>query len=95
MQERNAKGQFTKGHPGTGGRPPRATEEAYKEAFTTSVTPDRWAKVIAKALEQAEAGDDKARKFLADYLIGPPVQEQKHSGQVQLIWKPHKPTGES
>lgn len=38
------------------------------------VTPTRWAKVIIKAVDQAEEGDWRARKWLGDYLMGPPVQ---------------------
>lgn len=38
------------------------------------VTTKRWATIILKAVDQAEEGDWRARKWLGDYLMGPPVQ---------------------
>ena len=38
------------------------------------VTPARWEAIVLSAVEQAEAGDRHARKWLGDYLMGPPVQ---------------------
>ena len=38
------------------------------------VSPARWAKIIITAVDQATQGDWRARKWLGDYLMGPPVQ---------------------
>lgn len=38
------------------------------------VTSKKWASIILKAVDQAELGDWRARKWLGDYLMGPPVQ---------------------
>lgn len=70
------------------GRKPRATEERYLELTRQAVTEADWKAVVMKAVDQAKRGDANARKFLADYLIGPPAQ--KHdvdvNGRMMLIW---------
>lgn len=38
------------------------------------VTSKKWTKIILKAVDQAADGDWRARKWLGDYLMGPPVQ---------------------
>jgi hypothetical protein len=38
------------------------------------VSPARWAKIILAAVDQAALGDWRARKWLGDYLMGPPVK---------------------
>ena len=38
------------------------------------VSPVRWAKIILTAVDQAVQGDWRARKWLGDYLMGPPVK---------------------
>jgi hypothetical protein len=48
--------------------------------LVTAITADDWERIILKARDQAIRGDAVARKFLADYLIGPPVQKNEHSG---------------
>ena len=58
------------------GRPKKVVEEGYVRAFVSKVTVAEWEKVIARALVQAKKGDKDARKFLADYIVGPPVQRQ-------------------
>ena len=46
-----------------------------------------WKGIIQKAVEQALAGDEKARKFLADYLLGKPTQNvnMRSEGDNRLI----------
>lgn len=79
--ERDSKtGQFKKGHRGLGGRKPRSREELYREAFRTAVSVQQWIKIIKKAANDAvhptqHAARHQARTFLANYLIGPPVQK--------------------
>lgn len=81
MTDRDTNGRFVKGSvPNPKGRPPKAREERYHEILLTTVTFVDWEKIIAKARDQALKGDSVARKFLADYFIGPPVQRQEHTG---------------
>ena len=77
MDDRDAKGRFVKGNPGNPnakGRPKKAREERYYEIAMSTVTYDDWKAIIKKAAQQAKKGDSMARKFLADYLVGPPQQ---------------------
>jgi len=80
MAERDANGRFVKGYSGGPGRPKKAREERFYELTLSTVTYDKWKKVVDKALEQAIRGDSAARKWLSDYLIGPPIQRQEISG---------------
>ena len=73
-------GKFVKGHTGGPGRPPRAREEKYYNLMMSTVTFADWERIISKAVEQAKRGDPTARKWLSDYLIGPPVERKEISG---------------
>jgi len=44
------------------------------EITLSAVTFQDWHDIIKKAVEQAKRGNANARKFLADYIIGPPNQ---------------------
>lgn len=78
---RDKNGRFVKGHPSvTPGRPKKEREENYYRILTDAVTPADWEAIILKAVEQAKRGDSTARKFLADYLIGPPVERKEVTG---------------
>jgi len=44
------------------------------EVSIAAVSLKDWREIIKKAVEQAKRGDQQARKFLAEYLIGPPQQ---------------------
>ena len=57
------------------GRPKKERELRFYEITLSAVTFDEWEKVVKKALEQAKRGDSQARKWLSDYLMGPPVQK--------------------
>lgn len=86
---RDDKGRFVKGHGNTGaGRKKREVEESYLKIFRNAVTEDDWKAIIYKAIEQAKRGDNVARKFIADYLIGVPVQkvDAKFTGNVLINW---------
>ena len=50
------------------------------------IHPGDWDAIIGKAVDQAKRGDAMARKFIADYLIGAPVQknENENSGEITL-----------
>jgi hypothetical protein len=80
MAERDENGKFAKGNPGGPGRPKKEREERFTEITLSAVTFKDWEEIIKKAVTQAKRGDAQARKFLADYLIGPPVQRNEHTG---------------
>ena len=81
MPERDETGKFKKGNVGGPGRPKKEREERFYEILVTTVTFERWKKIVSKAAEQAERGDQAARKWLADYLIGAPVQRTELTGK--------------
>lgn len=85
--ERSRKGQFVNGNSasagvseGKTGRPPRKREERFYDITLRACTYSDWRKIVKKAVKQALEGDHRARKFLADYIIGPPLQRQEISG---------------
>ena len=62
------------------GRPKKAHEVAYLETFRRVITPDKWEAIISRAYRDAEKGDAAARKWLSDYLIGPPIERKEITG---------------
>jgi hypothetical protein len=75
---RNEKGQFIKGTTGNPkGRSPKQREERFYDITMSAVTYDEWKAIVMKAVDQAKRGDSTARKWLADYLIGTPIQNVK------------------
>lgn len=75
MAQRNDKGQFVEGGVGNPkGRPKKAREDRYYQIAMSAVPFPQWKRIFNKAAQQAEKGDAQARKFLADYLLGPPQQ---------------------
>jgi hypothetical protein len=74
MPKRDEHGRFVKGNGGGPGRPSKKKEERFYEVTISSISLKDWREIIKKAKEQAKRGDSTARKFLADYLIGPPQQ---------------------
>ena len=80
MALRDAKGKFVKGHPGMGGRPSKPKEEMYYRILMTACSADDWAAIVAKAVDQAKRGDATARKWIADYLVGPPIERKEITG---------------
>jgi hypothetical protein len=76
------KGGFTKGVSGNPeGRKSRPVEERYLEIFRKAVTPEDWESIVARAVLDAKRGDTAARKFIADYLIGPPIERKEITGE--------------
>ena len=63
-----------------GGRPRRATEEIYLHGLISLVSKERWQAIVDKAIAQAERGDDRARRWISDYLIGRPVERVEMTG---------------
>lgn len=81
MITRNNDGRFVKGVSGNpNGRPRKEREDRFYEVAVTAVTFKDWREIIDKAVSQAKRGDTAARKFLADYLMGIPVQKNEHMG---------------
>jgi len=75
------KGGFQKGISGNpGGRATRYREDRYREITLNTITFDDWRRIVLKARDQALKGDAVARKWLADYLIGLPIQKQEITG---------------
>ncbi len=76
MGQRDATGRFVKGVSGNpAGRSKKEREYRFYEIAVTTVTFTDWRDIIEKAITQAKRGDSIARKFLADYLMGPPVNK--------------------
>ena len=74
--ERSESGQFKKGQSGNPkGRAPRKKEERFMEVSIAAVSLKDWREIIKMATKQAKRGDTQARRFLADYLLGPPQQK--------------------
>lgn len=91
MATRDATGKFIKGQSGNPkGRPPKEREQRFYEITLAAVTFEDWKDIVAKAVSQAKKGDPTARKFLADYLIGPPVQRSEltgaDGGAIVMTW---------
>lgn len=81
MTERDEHGRFVAGSKGNpNGRPSRAREERFLEITLAACSYADWAAIVKKAVDQAKRGDATARKWLADYLIGPPAQRQEITG---------------
>ncbi len=62
------------------GRAPREAERDFLGLLAAAVSPKDWRAIAVKAVEQAKRGNSEARKWLASYLIGLPVQRLEHSG---------------
>lgn len=86
---RDEKGRFIKGNPG-GGRLKRSTEEKYLAILRETITPEDWQDICIRAIQDAKRGDAAARKWCADYLIGPPIERKEITGAgggpVKLHW---------
>ena len=75
-------GQFKPGQSGNpNGRPPKPKEEKFFKTTLSAVSLSDWREIVKKAVEQAKRGNPLARKWLSDYLIGPPVQKQELTGK--------------
>jgi len=94
---RNENGQFVKGHPGNKnapGRPPRAKEEKYLKSLFARVSLTDWRAIVDRAVQDAKRGDNVARKWLSDYILGTPIQrfEGDVQGNLRMIWDREIPT---
>lgn len=75
MAERDENGKFIPGHKGGPGRPSKPKEEKFYRTTLSAVTLTDWREIVKKAVDQAKKGNPSARKWLSDYLIGPPQQK--------------------
>lgn len=88
MAERDNNGRFTSEYKGGPGRPPREREERFYRITLTACTFKDWREIVKKAVVQAKDGDAAARKFLADYIMGPPVQRADvTSGGERIVFE--------
>ena len=69
-KDRNCNGQFAHGNPGGPGRPRRVAERDYLVTVTEACPPETWRAICRRAVEDALAGDSKARDWLSRYLLG-------------------------
>jgi hypothetical protein len=74
MSDRDANGRFVNGHAKTGGRSTKEREERYFEIAKTTISFDRFERIIDKLGTMAEKGNLGAAKLLLEYLIGSPKQ---------------------
>jgi hypothetical protein len=77
--ERGAHGHFAPGWKGGPGRPSKAKEKARLAILAAVVTEDKWREICQVAVSDAISDEDgrtrdRARRFIAEYLIGKPRQ---------------------
>jgi len=70
------KGQVANPH----GRPKKTVEVEYANAIQSACTVKEWLEICKVAKQQALRGDEKARKWLSDNLVGLPVQKNEITG---------------
>lgn len=68
--DRDERGRFVAGNAGGPGRPRRAIEREYLAIISEAVTLEDWRAIVAHAVEVAKQGDEKARAWLAKYVLG-------------------------
>ena len=79
--DRDHRGRFATGNRGGPGRPRRTVERDYLRAMADAVDLGTWRGIVARAVEDAEAGDAKARTWLSRHLLPgpggprPPLQQ--------------------
>ena len=67
---RDERGRFQNGTRPGPGRPPAAREKDFLRMVVATVSPEDFAIVVARALEDAKAGDATARAWLSRILVG-------------------------
>lgn len=69
-EDRDERGRFVAGNGGGPGRPRRAIEREYLAVISEAVSLEDWRAIVSHAVAVAKQGDDKARAWLAKYVIG-------------------------
>lgn len=77
---RDKNGRFLPGNQSSPGRKPKEHEVGVVELFKRCVGVEAQEGIIAKAVSMAMRGDSSSRKFIFDYLYGPPVQRNEVTG---------------
>ena len=72
-------GRFVKGNTAARGQQPRLRRVMGKEA-----SDDDMREIVRTAIKQAKKGDNRARTFLASYLIGKPRVAKRHGPRLDL-----------
>jgi hypothetical protein len=82
MPQRATSTSFKPGQSGNPkGRAKRSNEEALLAAMRVAVTKADWVDITMKAVADAKQGNGFARKWLSDYLLGPPIQRTEITGE--------------
>jgi hypothetical protein len=83
---RDNKGRFIPGVAGNpNGRKPRAVEDDFLLLIDSAVSSDDWRAIIAKANQQAQRGDHRAREWLADRRFGKARERVEQSGGLGVL----------
>lgn len=81
MSDRDSDGKFAKGNKGGPGRPSRAVEVAREFGrigiVIDAVSDDDFREIIDKAVEQAKAGDARAREWIVSLLVAKNLEQIK------------------
>ncbi len=86
MAARDERGRFIKGQSGNpAGRASRQVEAEYLNTTIAAVSLGDWKQIVDKAVQQAKTGDGDARKWLAEYILGKPVQRTELSGDGGIM----------
>jgi hypothetical protein len=67
---RDGNGRFAAGNPGGPGRPRRAVELDFLAALADRVPLTKWRRIVDRAVLDAEQGDARARRWIAEHLLG-------------------------
>lgn len=73
--QRNASGQFVKGHTINAGRHRKDILAVMRQAVLDEVAPEELALIIRKQAEKAMRGDIKSAIFIRDTVIGKPIRQ--------------------
>src|SRR5438067_7092946 len=85
-EDRDQQGRFVAGHANVSpGRPKRSSEIAYLAAVTEACPLETWTQVCRALVERALGGDVAAATFLANRLLGKPVEQPLPLGQAVRI----------
>ena len=80
--KRDEKGRFQIGNPGGPGRLKRQTEAGYLSVLMEACDLETWRGIVDRAVTDATDGNEKARSWLASYLVGAPSTEAPSAGAV-------------
>jgi hypothetical protein len=63
-------GRFLPGNAGGPGRPRRAVETDYLRVLSDACPLDDWRIIVSRAVEDAQAGDARAREWISRFVLG-------------------------